>query len=167
MNTAGNTFYAVETSAFSSSGNGSFSIVKSVAGTVTSLATFNLTIPLSPAPVIVYQDSQFANVLYNLKFLVQTDAGNSNLADLKGRGLAAGAVPNQARWQLATTDGDTTLKGASGDGGILEIPTTGTGNGTVNVVSGYSRNPPPAIRRPSTPASTGAHPDGLEWIPTR
>ena len=138
VNSSGNTFYALETSTFNANGNGSFSIVKSDAGTVTTVGTYALTIPLAPATAIVYQDSQFTNVLYNLKFLVQTDAGNTSLTDLKAEVWQVGAA-EPTTWQLATTDGDTNLQGA-GYGGILETPTSGTGNGTVNVVSGYSQS---------------------------
>ncbi len=138
VNASGNTFYAVETSIFSSSGNGSFSIVKSVAGTVTTLATYNLTIPLSPATELQYQDSFYTNNVYNLKFLVQTDSGNTSLTDLKAEVWQQG-TSEPTTWQLATTDGDTNLQG-TGFGGILETPTSGTGAGTLNEVAGYAES---------------------------
>ncbi len=133
------TYYALETSLFAKSGNGSISIIKSVAGTVTTLATYNLTTTLSPAVEIQFLDSQYSNNVYNMKFLVQTDAGNSNLADLKAEIWLQGTAEPTA-WQLSTTDGDTTLKGVSGYGGIMEIPSTGTGAGTFNVVNGYAES---------------------------
>ncbi len=138
VNGSGNTFYALETSTFSASGTGTFSLVKSDAGTVTTLATYYLTIPLAPATAIIYQDSQFTNTAYNLRLLVQTDTGNTSLTDLKAEVWQLGTT-EPATWQLATADGDTNIQGA-GYGGILEIPTASTGNGTVNVVNGYSES---------------------------
>ncbi len=126
-NSTGNTFYAMETSLFSKTGNGSISIVKSDAGTVTTLSTFNLSTVLSPASLIQFQDGQFTNNAYNMKFLVQTDATNTSLSDLKAEIWQQGTAEPTA-WQLSITDGDSTLQGA-GNGGIMEIPSTGTGRG--------------------------------------
>ncbi len=132
-------FYAMETSLFSKTGNGSISIVKSDAGTVTTLATYNLNTVLSPAAVIQYQDDFYSpNNIYNMKFLVQTDSGNTSLTDLKAEIWQNGTAEPTA-WQLATTDGDTNLQGA-GNGGILEIPSSGSGKEATNLVNGYAQS---------------------------
>ncbi len=137
-NSTGNTFYALETSLISKTGNGSISIVKSDAGTVTTIATYNLSTVLSPALIVQFQDSLFSNNVYNMKFLVQTDAVNTSLTDLKAEIWQQGSA-EPAAWQLSATDGDTNLQG-TGYGGILEIPSSGTGVGTLNVVNGYAES---------------------------
>ncbi len=132
-------FYAMETSLFSQTGNGSISIVKSDAGTVTTLATYNLNTILSPAAVVQFQDSLYSpSNVYNMKFLVQTDTGNTSLTDLKAEIWQNGTV-EPAAWQLATTNGDTNLQGA-GNGGILEIPSSGSGKNATNLVNGYAES---------------------------
>ena len=140
-NSSGTTFYALETSLFSKTANGSISIVKSIGGTVTTLATYNLTTLLSPAITIQFQDSLFSNNVYNMKFLVQTDAGNSNLTDLSAEIWQQGTA-EPTTWQLTTTDSDTNLNGAndSGFGGIWEKASSGSGAGTLNVVNGYAES---------------------------
>ena len=141
-NTSGNTFYALETSLFNKTASGSISIVKEVStengGFPVTLATYNLNSVLSPATVIQFQDSLFTNNAYNMKFLVQTDTGNTSLTDLKAEIWLQGTAEPTA-WQLATTDGDTSLQGA-GYGGIMEIPSTGKGAGTLNVVNNYAES---------------------------
>ncbi len=137
-NSTGNTFYAMETSVVGASGNGTISIVKSVAGTVTTLATYTLPIALSPATEIQFQDTQYTSNVYNMKFLVQTDTGNTSLTDLKAELWQQGTAEPTA-WEMSTTDGDTNIQG-TGYGGIWETPIAGTGLGTENLVSGYAES---------------------------
>ena len=109
-------------------------------GFSTTLATYNyLNTVLSPAAIIQFQDSLYSpNNVNNMKFLAQTDSGNTSLTDLKAE-IWQNGTAEPATWQLATTDGDTNLQGA-GYGGILEIPSSGSGKNATNVINGYAES---------------------------
>ncbi len=124
------TFYGVQTSENLGSGNTpTLNIVKSVSGTLTNLATFTLS---SLGPLNYGTE-------YNIKFLVQTDAGNSNLTDLKADVWQQGTT--DPGWQLSTTDNTAQLNGAganaSGYGGIWSSPDVGPSSGDTSDLSNY------------------------------
>ena len=121
---AATTFYGMEVGAVGATTDAMLNIYRSVNGTPHTIASVDL---FTTAGLVLNFSTE-----YDLKFLVQTDAGNSSETDLYADVWQQGT--NDPGWQLSTTDSTTNLNGTfdSGDDGILAAPNYrgGTGGGT-------------------------------------
>ncbi len=148
------TFYAVQTNGIGNGNpNPSISILKSLlvnnTATQTVLATYTF-----PTASIMGDTGLNQGTYYSLKFLVQTDAANSSLTDLKADLWPTGTT--DPGWSMSITSNDSTLDGATGSGGIWEAPPND--GATTMRVKGYTESPngePPVISSFVGTAPTG------------